>query len=196
VQDAPAALSGPLAQINQKEAIDLVQAQIAGLKKEIADLTGQLVPGTSDARESAIENQMESATERLQSLQSQLDRMVSGEPAEPMIIETGGDGGDIPPGVMNVIEMGAFSLVFIVLGLPLVRMIARRLEPRPKADPTQDNPRLERLEQAVDAIAIEIERVSEGQRYTNKLLSEVKALPAPNQLEQWPLKARAEEKVK
>lgn len=196
MQDAPAAPSGPLAQINQKEAIDLVQAQIAGVQKEIADLTGQLVNGTTDARESAIENQIESATERLQSLRSQLDRMVSGEPAEPVVIETGGDGDDIPPGVMNVIEMMAFSVVFIVLGLPLVRMIARRLEPRPKAEPAQDNPRLERLEQAVDAIAIEIERVSEGQRYTNKLLSEVRALPAPNPLEQWPLKARAEEKAR
>jgi hypothetical protein len=31
--------------------------------------------------------------------------------------------------------------------------------------------RLERIEQAVDAIAIEVERVSEGQRFTTKLLS-------------------------
>lgn len=43
--------------------------------------------------------------------------------------------------------------------------------------------RLERIEQAVDAIAIEVERVSEGQRFTTKLLSErresVGALPRP-----------------
>lgn len=32
--------------------------------------------------------------------------------------------------------------------------------------------RLERIEQAVDAIAIEVERISEGQRFTTKLLSE------------------------
>lgn len=32
--------------------------------------------------------------------------------------------------------------------------------------------RLERIEQAVDAIAIEIERISEAQRFTTKLLSE------------------------
>jgi hypothetical protein len=32
--------------------------------------------------------------------------------------------------------------------------------------------RLERIEQAVDAIAIEMERVSEGQRFTTKLLAE------------------------
>ena len=32
--------------------------------------------------------------------------------------------------------------------------------------------RLERLEQSVDAIAVETERISEGQRFTTKLLSE------------------------
>ena len=32
--------------------------------------------------------------------------------------------------------------------------------------------RLERIEQAVDAIAIEVERVSEGQRFVTRLLSE------------------------
>lgn len=32
--------------------------------------------------------------------------------------------------------------------------------------------RLERIEQAMDAIAIEVERISEAQRFTTKLLSE------------------------
>ena len=32
--------------------------------------------------------------------------------------------------------------------------------------------RLERIEQAVDAIAIEVERISEGQRFTTKLLAD------------------------
>ncbi|MBL8960912.1 MAG: hypothetical protein JNJ98_13745, partial [Gemmatimonadetes bacterium] len=62
--------------------------------------------------------------------------------------------------------------------------------PRPAAPAGADpNPRLERLEQAMDAVAIEIERVSEGQRFTNKLLGELKALPAPNPMEQWPPQA-------
>ena len=33
-------------------------------------------------------------------------------------------------------------------------------------------PRFDRLEQAVDAIAIEVERVSEGQRFVTKVLTE------------------------
>jgi hypothetical protein len=38
--------------------------------------------------------------------------------------------------------------------------------------------RLERIEQSIDAIALEIERVSEGQRFVTKLLSESQHLPA------------------
>jgi hypothetical protein len=40
--------------------------------------------------------------------------------------------------------------------------------------------RLERMEQSIDAIAVEVERISEGQRFTTKLLSEsndARALP-------------------
>jgi len=40
--------------------------------------------------------------------------------------------------------------------------------------------RIERIEQAVDSIAIEMERVSEGQRFVTKLLSE----RAPSTVEQ------------
>jgi hypothetical protein len=42
--------------------------------------------------------------------------------------------------------------------------------------------RLARIEQAVDAIALEVERISEGQRFTTQLLSESNLrLPKPAQ---------------
>ena len=41
-----------------------------------------------------------------------------------------------------------------------------------KPDKSVSDARLQRLEQAVESIAIEIERVSEGQRYVTKLMSE------------------------
>ena len=56
------------------------------------------------------------------------------------------------------------------------------------AAPTADviAPRLDRLEQAVDAIAIEIERIAEGQRFVTKVMTERPAqrparAPAPIQ---------------
>jgi hypothetical protein len=60
------------------------------------------------------------------------------------------------------------------IGWPLARAAAKRMEqgaqhPRIPADVSA---RLERMEQAIDSIAVEVERISEGQRFTTKLLSE------------------------
>lgn len=78
----------------------------------------------------------------------------------------------------------ALSIVFTVCVLgPLATGFARALWKRsnkpaaPLAVFNEAAQRLERLEAAVDAIAIEIERISEGQRFVTKLLSE--AQPAP-----------------
>jgi hypothetical protein len=43
--------------------------------------------------------------------------------------------------------------------------------------PPEVTARLERIEQAVEAVAIEVERISEGQRFTTKLLSAGKGEP-------------------
>jgi len=63
---------------------------------------------------------------------------------------------------------------FVAVFLPIARALARRadrqaLQPRV---PPEIFGRLERIEQAVDAIAVEVERISEGQRFTTQLLSE------------------------
>ena len=38
--------------------------------------------------------------------------------------------------------------------------------------PEEVRARLERMENAIDSIAVEVERIAEGQRFTTKLLSE------------------------
>ena len=66
------------------------------------------------------------------------------------------------------------GVVIMVLGLPVVRLITKWLEPRPV--PPRElgaiNVRLEKIETAVDAIALEVERISESQRFTARLQSE------------------------
>ncbi|MGH7626348.1 MAG: hypothetical protein ACREOJ_13660 [Gemmatimonadaceae bacterium] len=47
---------------------------------------------------------------------------------------------------------------------------ARKVAPPPEMHAIEE--RLNRIEQAVDAIAVETERISEGQRFTTKLLSD------------------------
>ena len=42
--------------------------------------------------------------------------------------------------------------------------------------------RMERIEQAIDSIAVEVERISENQRYTTKLLAEREGVAIPRRL--------------
>ena len=42
--------------------------------------------------------------------------------------------------------------------------------------------RMERIEQALDSIAVEVERISENQRYTTKLLAEREGVVVPRRL--------------
>jgi hypothetical protein len=79
----------------------------------------------------------------------------------------------------NLIVRTVFSfvvpgLVLIILGLPVVRLITRWLEPKPvpPRELSAINGRLERIETAVDSIALEVERISEAQRFSARLQSE------------------------
>lgn len=176
-------------------AVQVMRGEMAVLRKEMNDLASQLVPGMTNAREEAIQDQLSATRDRLESLQSQLDRTLSGQPMITVTeVAAPEPGPAIPSEVMEVIQWSMLTLVIIALGTPIVRMIARRLEGRGRGEPSSaSGQRMDRLEQAVDAVAIEVERISEGQRYTNRMISEMRGLPAPNPLEQWPAgKAREE----
>ena len=69
---------------------------------------------------------------------------------------------------------GMLMIVAIVVGFPLARAHAKRMERGvdPRALPNDLTERLTRMEQAIDSMAVEIERISEGQRFTTRLLSE------------------------
>jgi hypothetical protein len=90
---------------------------------------------------------------------------------------------------MLIVDPGEVAIVGIVFGttaftiLSLVKMRMRAREHRTELGEPNVNERLYRIEQAVDAMAVEIERMAESQRYTTRLLSErlpstVDALPA------------------
>jgi hypothetical protein len=73
-----------------------------------------------------------------------------------------------------------FTFVGVVIGIGcltklLVVWMHRR---RPSSDGLEDlTQRLARIEQIVDTTAVEVERISEGQRFTSRLLAERHPLP-------------------
>lgn len=74
----------------------------------------------------------------------------------------------------EVAMLGLASIIgsTIVLSYAIRAWSLRGRAKGPAELPRQVDQRLERIEQAVDAIAIEVERISEGQRFTTKLLAD------------------------
>ena len=73
------------------------------------------------------------------------------------------------------VPLGAFATAIIcAIGIPLARAYSRRMDADSKNPriPNEVAARLERMEQTLEAVAIEVERITEGQRFTTKLLSE------------------------
>jgi hypothetical protein len=74
-----------------------------------------------------------------------------------------------------VVPLGAFATAIILaIGFPLARAYSRKMDSDSKNPriPSEVTDRLERIEQSLEAVAIEVERITEGQRFTTKLLSE------------------------
>lgn len=82
-------------------------------------------------------------------------------------------------GVETIVPLGFFTMVLgIVVGLPLVRAYSKRMErgfAREQLPSGEVISRLDRIEQAVEAMATEVERIAEGQRFTTRLLSDGRA---------------------
>ncbi|MDQ6888383.1 MAG: hypothetical protein M3068_14010 [Gemmatimonadota bacterium] len=73
------------------------------------------------------------------------------------------------------------SVPITIIGGTMARAWARRVDRGAVAprDLSGIDARLTRIEQSVDAIAIEMERVSEGQRFLTRVMGERKELGAP-----------------
>ena len=78
-------------------------------------------------------------------------------------------------GAQAIIALGVCATVAISV-ISIGRAYVRNTEAERKAArpdiPPEVQDRMTRIEQAVDAIAIEVERMSEGQRFTTRLLAE------------------------
>jgi len=80
----------------------------------------------------------------------------------------------IPRGVVDISVAFFMTVAAIIIFLPLARAFARKMDRRSATAqvPQEVSAQLEHLNRAVDAIALEVERISEGQRFTTRLLTE------------------------
>ena len=174
----------------QTIAVPRTRAEVDALLRRRSEISDQLASVTSRRRElvseirsapdgvarTGLEERMKVLDQRIMQLETDLSvvgRELAAAPADLVSYsETRPQSGD-----PDAFEEGmAIGLSMIAVPLVLVLLWRRfRRKRRPTAKPaaiTESDGRLERLERGMEAIAIEIERVSEGQRFVTRLLSE------------------------
>lgn len=79
-----------------------------------------------------------------------------------------------------LVPLGAFAMITTIVTSVLRYRERMRAADREVLNPggADTSQRLERIEQAIEAMAVEVERISEGQRFVTKLLAE-RAQDAP-----------------
>ncbi|HEY5417756.1 MAG TPA: hypothetical protein VIK41_23135 [Gemmatimonadaceae bacterium] len=177
----------------------LTARDVAVLRARRSELSNQLESATSrrnslagkleDAdgvNKAGIEQRISLLDNRILQLESDLaetGRQLSSAPAGLVASSSVG-----MPFALNPGQVTAISIISVIgitcVAFPIAIAIARKiwrsgLRRDPAAVAPESAQRMERLEQAVDAIAIEIERVSEGQRYVTRLLTEGAAPALP-----------------
>lgn len=81
----------------------------------------------------------------------------------------------------EVRQVSSLFIIFVLAPLALVtarNMWRRGSRPAPPPPDVESARKIEQLQQSIDTIAVEMERVSEGQRFVTKLLSEQQRVPA------------------
>ena len=178
------------------------QAEVEALVRQRSELADQLTnaahrrDGLVDQIRSApdgvartgIEERIKVLDSRILQLEADLastGRLVALAPGDLVAIASrnnsspAGGGDDFEEGMM----LGIFlALGFAALVTAFRRFRRRKHNPAKKTDLGIESQRLERLEQGMEAIAIEIERVSEGQRFVTKLLSEAAPIGVGNRI--------------
>ena len=83
---------------------------------------------------------------------------------------------EIPRQVVPIATTFFVMTALVIIFSPFMRAIARRIDRSTQRQeqqmPTEVRQQLQQLSASVEAIAIEVERISEGQRFTTKLLTE------------------------
>jgi len=151
------------------------QEQLRQAQQQMQDAQRQAQEAQRDAQR-AIEDAQREAADAIREAQAGTTPPPPWGPDFP-------PGGPVVPEGAIIIAIAFFAMCAIIaIGYPLARAFGRRMD-RKGAALAQDpdtRVRLERIEQAVDAIALEVERISEGQRFASKVLADLRALPEPD----------------
>jgi hypothetical protein len=160
---------------SQRSAIADQLSNVTSRRKSVAN---ELAATTDAAARTGLEQRLVVLDKRIAQMESDLASTGRQLSAAPPNLTSGTEApvnGDIPQNVMTITSVFTVFVLFPI-AVAVARLIWKKTNKIASTQTVQISPhidqRLERLEQGVDAIAIEIERVTEGQRFVTKLLAE------------------------
>ncbi len=160
---------------------DQLNDQLEEVTDRRNEIIGQLRSGPPEAAQASLQSELKVLDQRVTELHNDMS-LVGREiaRASPELIAMMKDPEGPPPNddfSEGLMAGGASVFAFMALVLFIVRRrLMKTLRRTPPVLPAGDSERLARVENGMEAMAIEIERISEGQRYVTKLLSESRGL--------------------
>ena len=155
-----------------------ISDQLENVSSRRSDIAEELARTGADAARSGLEQRLQILDQRILQLEGDLARtgqQLAAAPAELVAGTESQSRQNTDDNFGGGVAVGGTSTLAVVAVVVLVlsrRWRRRAPQQRPSQLDAESAQRLQRLEQGMDAIAIEIERVSEGQRFVTKLLSE------------------------
>ena len=194
--------SGAVQVLTQQPMRPLTSREMSAIRSRRSDISNQLT--SSMERRKELTDQLEDApasvapglVAQIQLLDQRIVKIEQDMEASGQMLRTGltvdngvslvgprdfGNGRGQEAAAARGAAMGATVLVPIFLIYMIARVSRwrrRRNSPAQGEQDARQEARMERLEQAVDAIALEIERVGESQRYQSRVLAEANLMPA------------------
>jgi len=184
--------TGPGGTVIEVPARPLTGREVAALRQRGSELSRQLnsasnrrdqlasqLEDAEGANKAGIEQRITQLDQRIMGIEADIaqnGRLLASAPASALAqsTETRAQAPfGLNPGQLTGITIVGTIFVGFPIAIAMARNIWRRGGRQASAQPAPESAqRMDRLEQAVDAIAIEIERISEGQRFVTRLLTE------------------------
>jgi hypothetical protein len=160
-----------------------LSSQLEALEEKRDDLAGQLKdPEVTGANKTGIEQRIALVDQRIAAVEKQItdaDAKVANAAAIPGAVPMTETGMEMPMPERNEVPeqawvLGGLFIVFVLcpMAIAFARRIWRRGATALTSIPKELGAQLLRLEQAIESIAIEVERISEGQRFVSKVVAE------------------------
>jgi hypothetical protein len=155
------------------------RSELSNQLTNVADRRGELLEELERAEGAArpgLEQRIQLLDQRILELETALQRtgeLVVAAPAEVYAGPSPRDAAGRSAFDESELAMAFIFAVLMPLALAFVwRAVRRGRVPASRPTPPEDAERLARLEQAIDTIAVEVERISEGQRFVTQLLAD------------------------